>query len=110
MESDRVINEVVKIKINLDDLSEISFTGIRRAYVFMGFGINSSSNESFIQYNLAGLTGIEIVEQTEDIEIINQYKEEFRDWIVQCGLREMIESFKYAYSLTMSLKQLEKRK
>ncbi len=59
----------------------------------MGLGINAANNPDFNNYELAKLTNIELVKQTDDKQTINNYKTEFGRWIVGNGLRELIETF-----------------
>lgn len=82
-----------KVKIELGMLQEIALKGVRRAAVFMGLGVNAAQDPSFKKYQLAHLTGIELVPTNVDDTTLQHFKDEFEIWIVGCGLRELTESF-----------------
>ena len=67
--------------------------GIRRAYVFMGLGINAASDPNLNNVHLADNPQIFMVPQEVSPEIMSGYKENFAQWIISNGLREIIESF-----------------
>ena len=82
-----------QMMINLDKLKDIALKGVRRSAVFMGLGINASGDSRLDRYQLAHLTGFELVPETASQESVIHFKEEFSLWIVECGLRELIERF-----------------
>jgi hypothetical protein len=79
--------------IDFDVILEIALLGIRRAAVFLGFGLNAAADPKFRDYRLAPHTGFSFVpEDLSDIDV-DEYKREFATWITANGLREIIESF-----------------
>lgn len=89
------MTEQQKIILNLDDDIEILRTGVRRADIFMGVGLNAAENTPPISHLLA----------TESIHVIDLVKKnltpdeqthvnlEFAKWIRANGLRELVETF-----------------
>lgn len=79
--------------LNIEEMKQISFTGIRRAYAFMGLGINAANNESFIDYNLSNITKYVFLPTNFPIDEITKMKKEFKDWIISNGFQEFLCSF-----------------
>jgi hypothetical protein len=90
-----------QIHIDLDVLNNIAHTGVRRAVLFMGLGLNAAHKEDFNDYELsklpiiAGQTGIamEFFPSNLPVERVKVFKEEFATWITGCGLRELLEHY-----------------
>jgi len=59
----------------------------------MGLGINAANDPSVRRYELAHLTGIELVPAGVDEKTLSTFKAEFGLWVTECGLRELIERF-----------------
>jgi len=79
--------------IDFEIILEIAMLGIRRAAVFLGFGLNAALDPNFRDYRLAPHTGFSFVpENASDVDV-DEYKREFATWITANGLREIIESF-----------------
>lgn len=89
------------IHLDLDRVNNIAHTGIRRAALFMGLGLNAARRKDFTDYQLSklpmfeGQTNLPMDFFPNDlpIERIDTFKEEFAQWITACGLREIIEHF-----------------
>ncbi len=79
--------------LNIEAIKQISFTGIRRAYAFMGLGINAANNESFNDYNLSTITKYVFLPTDFPIDEVNKIKIEFKDWIISNGFQEFLGSF-----------------
>ena len=95
------VSERQSVKINLDRISEIALTGVRRAALFMGLGLNAVARDSFQDYQLHKLPRfsdqssfpIEILPQNVPPNQIKSFKEEFQTWIIGNGLRELLEHY-----------------
>ncbi len=93
--------ETLKVEIDISKLSEIPHTGVRRAVMFLGLGLNAAYREDLVDYQLRNLpilpgqTGIPIdfFPDNLPIEQIRKYKEEFSTWIISCGIRELLEHY-----------------
>lgn len=79
--------------IDLDELAEISHLGIKRAATFMGFGLNSADCEDMKDFTLSKYTYLDFLPDSISPEYVKHYKEEFKIWMITCGLRELIETF-----------------
>jgi len=67
--------------------------GVRRAYVFLGLGLNAANDPSHVHYHLPGKFTLSFVPENQSPEQVKGFKEEFGRWIVANSLREVIESF-----------------
>jgi len=85
--------KIFHINVNFDEIREIAHRGMRRAAIFMGLGMNAASNESFKDYQLSRITGVELVSPNATDEQIVEFKKEFSYWITGNGLRELLETF-----------------
>ena len=81
------------VTINYNAILETAVRGARRAYVFMGLGLNAASNPELKEYTLEGFGSIQIVPSNVDEHKIARFKENFAAWVINNGLRELIESF-----------------
>lgn len=59
----------------------------------MGLGLNAGSDPNFKNYELTEHTYLRIVPSGTDEAGIEYYKENFCQWIIGCGLREVVENF-----------------
>lgn len=82
-----------QITLDFDKLLEVALKGVRRASIFMGFGVNAALDENFKSFQLAHITNIQLVPDNVPPETIIHFKEEFRIWIEAAGLRELAETF-----------------
>jgi len=89
------------INIDVDKLRDIAHTGVRRAILFMGLGLNAASREDFNDYELRKLPidpgqtslPIEFFPENLPADRVLAFKESFATWIVGCGLRELLEHY-----------------
>ena len=79
--------------IDIDKIAQIALTGIRRAYVFMGLGLDAASDPRVTNVHLGQGTRIQIVPQEISGDVLADYKANFAGWITANGLREIVESF-----------------
>jgi hypothetical protein len=70
---------------------ETMMVGYRRAAVFMGLGCNAARRADFVDYNLDHATNFRLLPESVDAGTLNQWKEEFYQWTVSGGLREVVE-------------------
>ena len=82
-----------KYEINFKQILEIAQIGVRRASVFMGFGVNAALDYDFTNYHLTHLTGLQLVPDDVPAETLSNFKKEFKTWIEGNGFRELVESF-----------------
>jgi hypothetical protein len=95
------MTEPVHINIDLNKLSDIAHTGVRRAVLFMGLGLNAMHQENFRDYQLNklpiqdGQTSFPVDFFPSDLpnERVDEFKQEFSLWVTGCGLREMLEHY-----------------
>ncbi len=80
------------VKIDLDQIWNPIGVGIRRAYVFAGFGINAANDPKQVDYHLPGLMKLSFAPQSVGDDLLGEYKREFANWILGNALREVIES------------------
>ena len=89
------------VNIDMSKLSDVAHTGVRRAVLFMGLGLNAANREEFNDYELhkipivPGQTSLPIDFFPAELppERVKAFKEEFATWIVGCGLRELLEHY-----------------
>jgi hypothetical protein len=79
--------------IDFPRIEETVEIAIRRASIFMGFGINAVSDPAFKNYDLSKVTKLRVAPAEVDAETLSTYKSEFSSWIVAGGLRELHEGF-----------------
>ena len=93
--------KALHVKIDLKHLGSLAQTGVRRAELFMGFGVNAANRADFKDYELnklpvtvdqASMPVVTLAPGASD-KTIDEYKEHFRTWITACGLRELLEHF-----------------
>lgn len=84
--------------IDLKKIAELGHTGIRRAAIFMGLGLNAAHRPDFREYQLSDIpkysktVGYNLIGPVDDARI-EDFKAAFADWIVACGLREILEHY-----------------
>jgi len=82
-----------RIEIDGHKILNIALLGVRRAAVFMGLGINAARDSRFREYELAHITGIELVPRGVEDKVVDKFKDEFQLWIIESGFRELLERF-----------------
>jgi hypothetical protein len=88
-------------RINLDHLKEVAIKGVRRAALFLGLGLNAANREDFRDYELwkvpegdeyRGLN-FSLIPDNAGEDDLRIYKDEFGCWVINNGLRELVERF-----------------
>ena len=79
--------------IDFEKILEFARLGIRRASLFMGLAINMANNPNVRDYDLSHQTKYRVLPKTNDEKVIEEYKHEFRTWVIANALRELHESF-----------------
>lgn len=89
------------LHIDLVKLADLAHTGVRRAALFLGLGLNAAHRPDFLDYELHKLASVS--GQTElpmDLfpsnlppEKVMDFKREFSVWVIACGLREILEHY-----------------
>ena len=80
-------------ELDFEQLLEYARLGIRRASVFMGLGVCAADNHSVRNYDLSKQTKLKITPNTQDESLLQHYKDEFQEWVIANGLRELHEAF-----------------
>jgi hypothetical protein len=91
----------IEYNINLNHLENLALTGIRRAAIFMGLGLNAARREDFKDYELSKIpipdgtnhTPTVLVPPGADDKTAQEYKKHFAEWVVASGLAEVLEHF-----------------
>lgn len=83
----------VQYNIDFGKILEVALKGVRRATVFLGFGVNAALDPEFNKYQLTKIAKIQLLPPDVDAQTVARFKEEFKTWIVGNGLRELIETF-----------------
>ncbi len=83
----------VRFEINFDKILEVALRGVRRASVFMGFGVNAAQDLQFTNYQLTHITKIQLVPDNVTPETLKHFKDEFKTWVEANGFRELVEAF-----------------
>lgn len=76
--------------LRFDKVHEDAMTGLRRAAVFLGLGVNAASREDLLEYRLDQDSNLQILPDVAE-EVVAEWKSEFRVWIVAGGFRELVE-------------------
>lgn len=79
--------------IDFEKVLEFFRLGARRASLFMGFAVNMANDPNVRSYDLSHLTKHRILPETGDEKELEEYKHEFRTWVIVNALRELHESF-----------------
>jgi hypothetical protein len=83
----------MNIEINYPAIHATAQRGIRRAAVFLGLGVNAADDQRQQEYLLAKETGIRLLPEKVNEETLQQWKTEFRLWIIGCGFKELVDHF-----------------
>lgn len=83
------------VTINLDLVKEVAHVSIRRAYVFMGLGINAANSDELDDYHLPGIVQIRAIPGDPTPDQIQGFKNEFRVWVIGNAIREIIQGFEH---------------
>jgi len=82
-----------QIQIDLDNILEVAYLGVRRASIFMGLGVNAVLDPNYKAYQLTHITKLQLVPDNANEETLTHFKEEFKTWVEGNGLRELIETY-----------------
>ena len=91
----------IEYNIDLPRLENLALTGVRRAAIFMGLGLNAARREDFKDYELSKIpisdgtnhTPTVLVPPGADDKTVQEYKNHFAEWVVASGLAEVLEHF-----------------
>lgn len=81
------------LTVNIDDAIKHSKLGVKRAYCFMGFGVNAANNPDLNEIHLPYPPYFYVVPEDLNQESVDNIKRNFALWVVWNCLREMIESY-----------------
>jgi len=82
-----------RVRIDLNRLRAIAHTGLQRAYVFMGYGLNAARDANLNDFSLEDVSHAQLVSPFSAPTQIESAKQAFGQWIVGGGIREAIEAF-----------------
>lgn len=97
-----------QINVDLGQILEIAMLGVRRAAMFIGFGVNSADDPKAVDYRLRGFIRVNILPDNLSVESIAEGKLHFRQWILGNGLTELLHNYSlfldevYAVSLMIA--------
>lgn len=80
-----------QITIDFGKIHDTATRGINRAAVFLGLGVNAADHGDLTQYQLTNDTNFRVLPDDVTQETLENWKKEFRIWIVGCGFRELID-------------------
>ena len=83
----------VEIQVDFLKIYDTAARGIRRAAVFLGLGVNSSESEHLTDYHLSRHTKFHILPEHVSVDVLSEWKKEYRMWVVGCGFRELVDRF-----------------
>lgn len=91
----------IEYNIDLPHLENLALTGIRRAAIFMGLGLNAARRDDFKDYELSKIpipdgnnhTPTVLVPPGADDKTVQGYKKDFAEWVVASGLADLLEHF-----------------
>lgn len=81
------------ISVDIDEILGVALRGVRRASMFMGLGVNAANNEHVRDYQLTGISQIQLLPNDIPEDQLAKAKDEFRLWVEANGFRELIETF-----------------
>ena len=81
------------MRINFDIILERALRGVRRSYVFMALGVNSSEDERLQNYQLTSVTRIQLLKDGLSEEVVADFKHNYREWVINSAFRDSLESF-----------------
>jgi hypothetical protein len=79
--------------IDLDQIRITALTGVHRASIFMGLGVNAADDPLFVNYQLTSPVQISIIPHKLSESELAAAKKDFKKWIIGNGLRELTERF-----------------
>jgi len=86
------VEKTVKYRVDLDEIRDVCIRGVRRAYLFMGLGVNAADREDLVDYHIAGFRKLQLVEDLTKEQIVDA-KKNFRQWIIGNGLTELLHHY-----------------
>ena len=81
------------MQINVDAVMEKALKGIRRSYVFMGLGVNSSEDNRLDNYQLTPVTNLQLLQDGLSKDVVSNFKINYKEWVINNAFREALESF-----------------
>lgn len=78
---------------DLDIIYRELLTVVHRAYVFMRFGHRGISLSDFDETRLPGSLQIMVVPEPMPAEVLKEYTEQYKSWVLGNGVRDLVEAF-----------------
>lgn len=79
--------------ISVDDVLNVALIGINRALVFMGLGVSAATDPTHRNFRLKGSPHVQLLPANISDDSVNEFKREFRVWVIGNGLRELVETW-----------------
>ena len=84
---------MAELRIDFDQILDVALHGVRRASVFIGFGVNAATDSNFKTHSLTKFSNLQIGPSELSEEALVEAKENFRLWIEAAGFRELTDTF-----------------
>lgn len=83
----------IKVTIDFEKIHLTAVKGINRSAVFLGLGVNAADDDKLLEYRLVKDTNFQLLPHPVSVDTLNNWKKEFRIWVVGCGFREFVDHF-----------------
>ncbi len=89
------MNDTIDLPIHIDlkVVQRTIRTAINEAGIYAGFTYNVKIDNNFINYALVEDSKIQFVPVTNDVKIIQEYKEYFYDWVIKNSFKYVVDRF-----------------
>ncbi len=77
------------IGVDIDDILDVALRGVRRASMFMGLGVNAALSEHVRDYQLTGVSPIQLLSSEIPEDQLANAKDEFKLWIEANGFHSL---------------------
>jgi hypothetical protein len=79
--------------IDVDAIANTAFTGVNRAWMFLGLGVNAASRAERSDFEIADASHLRLLPEELPPPTLEDAKTEFAIWVASNGLREVIDTF-----------------
>lgn len=83
---------MTEIRLDFDRILDTALLGVRRASIFIGFGVNAATDPAFKTHALTKFSNLQIGPSQLTGDALAEAKENFRLWIEAAGFRELADS------------------
>lgn len=100
----------MEVTLDYSRALEIAHKACQRAACFLGLGLNAARDPNLTNYALSPAVNISFLPEGLPKETVDGFKQEFENWIITNGLRELIEGFGVFYDELFALSLLARKK